>query len=100
MSGLSQEIEILIHDKHDAELSQKKLAQLRKLTRALVCLYVAGILFALAALIMDLPGLPVETLNILAKTCLCLGVLALIIALGFLILFSLHAVKIKQEQFK
>lgn len=101
LGALSTEIKNLIEDHIDYEaLLQRKLAQLKLVNYAMVFLYVSVACFVLSGLIAGLYE-STHTMNDDVPIYFSvIGILSCLTALLLLILFSLRAVKIKQDQFK
>jgi len=100
-TAISDEINYLFrNDTEDTELIKIKISQLFLLNVAKVCLYLSIGVFSIAGLIEAFFTLQHSMLNeSYGKTLLVIGVLSLVVAVGFLIAFSIRQVKIKRVQF-
>ena len=101
-NALSAELNQLIFQRQRIFIPtiRMKLFQLRLLSIALFGLYISCSCFAIAAF---LAGLEVSGWFMLEKlgfVLICLGIMAIVIALTLLILYAYRAVRIKQMQFE
>lgn len=94
MIALSGEIRQRIESKMKAETTIRKLRQLKMLSRSLVCFYVGA-----ACMV----GAGVQNLfsvnQLITEILLMVGAVCIFIAVSFLIVFSLRAVRIRQDEF-
>lgn len=94
MIALSGEIRQRIENKMERQTTTRKLHQLKLLSRSLVCFYV-GAACMVGAGLQNLFAFSVR----ISEALLILGTLGLFSALSFLILFSVRAVRIRQDEF-
>lgn len=92
--ALSNEIKQRISENQDREVTLKKLRQLKLLNRGLVGFYVGSGCMVGAGL-QDFLAYSINLSKILMLT----GTLSIFISIAFLILFSVRAVHIRQEEF-
>lgn len=101
LGALSTEIKNLIEDHIDYEaLLHRKLTQLKLVNYAMVFLYVSVACFVLSGLIAGLYESTHTMNDDIPIYFSVIGILSCLTALLLLILFSLRAVKIKQDQFR
>ena len=95
--NLSSEIASLIKEDCSANesLIEKKIDQMTKLSRALVCLYLSAASLVLSGI------LKASTLfaPAISEGLLVLGAVFLLVALSFLLRYSIKAVRIRRQQF-
>lgn len=77
----------------------KKISQLRILSNAIVSLYISIGLITVSAIILAWHGEQHETSQTIPMLLLGTGLIIMFIAITLLILYAVHAVKIRQEQF-
>ncbi|MDT8415860.1 MAG: hypothetical protein RQ735_10860 [Flavobacteriaceae bacterium] len=94
MIALSGEIRQRISENLDHKTTSKKLKQLKLLSRALVCLYV-GAAAMVGAGIQNLFSFSIR----ISEFLMIVGTLGIFVASSFLILFSVRAVRIRQDEF-
>ncbi|MBU2525236.1 MAG: hypothetical protein KKC03_01355 [Bacteroidetes bacterium] len=94
MIALSGEIRQRISENLDHKTTSKKLKQLKLLSRALVCLYV-GAAAMVGAGIQNLFSFSIR----ISEFLMVVGTLGIFVASSFLILFSVRAVRIRQDEF-
>jgi hypothetical protein len=94
MIALSGEIRQRISENLDHQTTSKKLKQLKLLSRALVCLYV-GAAAMVGAGIQNLFSFSIR----ISEFLMIVGTLGIFVASSFLILFSIRAVRIRQDEF-
>lgn len=78
----------------------KKLNQLKKLTISKTTIYFSIAMFVFAGLLAGISNQGIPINNYITNTFIILGVLALLVSLVYLIIYSLNAVKIRQQQFQ
>jgi len=81
------------------EMTRLKIYQLKRLHRAMITLYLGAGCFVLSALLGSHIPVAQSTANLMATTVLCLGILIILIAFIFLIIYSVKAVHIKENYF-
>ncbi len=98
--ALSSEIaERLKLDICNDEISQRKLNQLKLLNKALVMLYLSAGAMVASGILSGLQHF-YKFSNTVGLMVMLLGVISAFISISFLIVYSLRAVKIRQDQFK
>lgn len=101
-SALTAELSALLHEEQpDDEIISLKIKQLARLNIAMTILYIMAGLLALAGLLGGIEHfLMWNYLGTVTALLVCLGIISLIIALAYLILYSKNAVVIKRRQFE
>ncbi|WP_299621023.1 hypothetical protein [uncultured Tenacibaculum sp.] len=98
--ALSNEIsDRLKLDSCDDEISNRKLRQLKLLNKGLVGLYIGAGAMVTSGIISGIQNF-YSFSNTFGVIIMLIGVISIFISLGYLITYSLRAVKIRQEQFK
>jgi len=98
--ALSNEIsDRLKLDSCDDEISNRKLRQLKLLNKGLVGLYIGAGAMVASGIISGIQNF-YNFSNTFGVIIMFIGVISIFISLGYLITYSLRAVKIRQEQFK
>ena len=97
---LNGEIDTLLQNEQnrDKNIISEKLSQLKKLTLAQFFFYGSSLLFTLASLIGALNEMHFFTVNLPISAMLIGGVTGMILGLIVLFIYSLNAVKIRQQQ--
>lgn len=97
---ISQEITRLLGEEScNRHLVEKKISQMSLLNIALVTLYISAASFAITGLIGGVSKVQHIMLDDSFTVLLIIGIGCLVIATGFLIAFSIRAVKIKRNQY-
>lgn len=97
--SLSNEIAERLKSKSDSQMTHRKLSQLKLLNKGLVGLYIgAGMMVASGIL----SGLRIfyDFSTSAGLIAMLLGVVSVFVSITFLILYSLRAVKIRQDQYQ
>lgn len=81
------------------EISQRKLRQLKLLNKGLVGLYIGAGMMVASGILSGVQNFYTFS-NSFGITTMLLGVMSVFISISFLILYSLRAVRIRQDQFK
>ncbi|MBL4606126.1 MAG: hypothetical protein JKY02_10835 [Flavobacteriaceae bacterium] len=81
------------------QISQRKLKQLKLLNKGLVGLYIGAGVMVASGILSGLQNF-YNFSNTLGIITMLLGVLSVFISISFLIVYSLRAVKIRQDQYK
>ncbi|WP_299709358.1 hypothetical protein [uncultured Tenacibaculum sp.] len=98
--ALSNEIsDRLKLDSCDDDISNRKLRQLKLLNKGLVGLYIGAGAMVTSGIISGIQNF-YSFSNTFGVIIMLIGVISIFISLGYLITYSLRAVKIRQEQFK
>jgi len=98
--SLNEEMEVLLQEVSTYEqILYKKLTQLRMLTFALMGLYLTTALLVLSGLVSVTQNFGLDSQNSWGLMILLVGVASLFISLVLLIIYSVRAVKIRQEHF-
>lgn len=98
MLGISSEVGALLANKcteFEHMISDLKIKQIRRLTRAATLLYVSAGMYVLSGII----GAAIQAYNVVSHIVLYAGTLSLFIALMFLIQYSYKTVAIRKLQF-
>lgn len=101
-NALSLEIARLIEQQREVERMtiEKKIEQLRLVNSALVSLYASGVFLAIAGLFGGLQYAIMLHLEALIEVLICIGIGCTIIALILLMVYSIRAIRIKENQLK
>ncbi len=93
--SLNEEIERLSDDKDYMDIVERKVRQLKKLTLSVACLYSSVLFIVIAALIgaTELPSLQSSGFYVLMA-----GICFMLLAIIFLVIYSVISVKIRQLQ--
>ncbi|WP_340077314.1 hypothetical protein [Leptobacterium sp. I13] len=96
--ALSNEISKLIKENTNPDLTAKKLKQLSLLTKAMVGLYLAAGTMVIAGITAGIRNY-ITLIKGVATIFMLAGTISLFISIGLLITFSIHAVRIRHDQF-
>lgn len=101
-SSLTAELSAMLRDENpDDEIISLKIKQLARLNVAMTILYTMAGLLALAGLLGGIEHfLNWNYLSTVTAILVCLGIISLLVALIYLIIYSKNAVVIKQRQFE
>ena len=97
--SLSNEIAERLKSKSDSQMTHRKLSQLKLLNKGLVGLYIGAGMMVAAGI---LSGLRIfyDFSTSAGLIAMLLGVVSVFVSITFLILYSLRAVKIRQDQYQ
>jgi len=99
--SLNEEIKGMLNQENcNTFILNKKLKQLKKLTISKTAIYFSIAMFVFAGLVAGISNQGVPINHYFTNTFIILGVLALLSSLVYLIIYSLNAVKIRQQQFQ
>lgn len=99
--SLNDEIRDMLNQNDcDVTILSKKLKQLKKLTISKTGIYISIAMFVFAGLVAGLNQKGLSLSSDIANILIALGVMGLLTSLVYLVIYSIHAVKIRQQQFK